>query len=183
MPVVQPKKKSSNQHLALVVCGDAGTATEPATGSPRRNVSRSKTSSRAPSRQTLRATRVRQIAELSADARALRHQVLRAALASGYPISPDAVTAILGAKAQKRGPLRYFTEDSVWDLVWFDISHWCGCRGLELPGGLHRALWFVLGYLDQVNELHPHSDPVEDLRAPLLSSAGLGPDGTPRFGF
>lgn len=201
MPVAHNSPKPANRHLSVV---DSSTEdptnninnttnvnldpsyptspTHPTSHGTSRDVSAPHTV-RAPSRQSAKQARARRRAELSDEARQLRNAVLRAALASGYAINPNAVSVIFGAKSHQQGPLRYFTEDTVWDLVWFDISHWCGTRNLDLPEGLHRALWFILDYLDASGELHPHSDHLDDLRAPLLSSTGLGPDGQPRFEF
>lgn len=127
--------------------------------------------------------RARDLTQLPPHVRQLRRTILAEALAQGTPINPDAVSVILAAKMASDAPLMLFTEDIVWDLVWFDICNWCGLRRLDIPWGITEAMWFVLHFLTFQELLDPASDHVEDLCAPLQTSSGLDGAGQPRFPF
>lgn len=125
--------------------------------------------------------RARDLVQFPPQVRALRRTVLAAGLQSGVALNPDAVSVILAAKMANQSPLLYFTEDMVWDLLWFDICNWCGQRRIDVPSGVPEAMWALLDYLDAADMLDPTSDDLEDLSGPLLTSSGLDPTGRPRF--
>lgn len=125
--------------------------------------------------------RARDVAHLPPDVRQLRRSVLRAGLARGESINPDALSVILSARLAMAGPLRYMTEEIVWDLLWFDICNWCGLRAIDIPTGVNQAMWSLLHHLHESGEMHPQSDDLEELCTPLYSSGGLDRSGTPRF--
>lgn len=125
--------------------------------------------------------RARDLTQLPPQVRQLRRAVLAAGLQAGVSINPDAVSVILAAKMANQSPLLYFTEDMVWDLLWFDICNWCGQRRIDVPVGVPQAMWLLLKYLDNEGLLDPDSDHLDDLFEPLQTSSGLDPAGHPRF--
>jgi len=135
-------------------------------------------SSRAATSQRRRA---RDLAHFPPEIRRLRRAIMSDGLARGRAINPDAVSAILAAKLAHQSPLLHFTEDIVWDLLWFDICNWCGLRRLEVPPGIVAAMWVTLQYLSATDLLDAHSDTIDDLCAPLQTSGGLDPMGRTRF--
>ena len=128
-----------------------------------------------------RERRARDLVQFPPELRSLRRNILADGLAHGRALSPDAVSVILAAKVVHQSPLLHFTEDIVWDLLWFDICNWCGLRRLEVPSGIVAAMWVTLQYLHQAGLLDAHSDTIEDLCTPLQSSGGLDPLGRTRF--
>lgn len=135
----------------------------------------------APSSGTSSGRRARDLAHFPPEVRRLRRAILSDGLARGRAINPDAVSVILAAKLVHQSPLLHFTEDIVWDLLWFDICNWCGLRRLEVPSGIVAAMWTTLQYLFETELLDPHSDVIDDLCAPLQTSGGLDPMGRTRF--
>lgn len=125
--------------------------------------------------------RARDQVQLSPSSRALRRAVQAWALANGTPVNVDALSMVLAAKvANHVVPVALFTEDMVWQLLWIDVFTWCANRNLDVPDDIAVTLWAVLSYLDEVDGFHADSDPVAELRSPLMSSAGLGPNGDVR---
>ena len=125
-------------------------------------------------------TRARDLTQFPPQARALRRAVLAAALEAGEPIDPDAISAILAAKLATGTPMYWYSEELVWDLLWFDIGSWCGHRRLEVPRGVPRALWFLLHWLFETDRIDPASDSLDELTEPLLTAGGLDLEGQPR---
>mgnify|MGYP001813167840 CR=1 FL=1 len=114
---------------------------------------------------------------LDADDRALRRRVLAHSLQEGRPLSADAVTAVLAAKAWRDELPELYTEATVRELLWVDILVWCEAHELELPLDAPEALWSLLVVLHADGALHPRSDSLEVLRRPLLDCGGLTPTG------
>jgi hypothetical protein len=114
-------------------------------------------------------------------ARRVRVEVVRWALAHGRPLSADALTAVLAAKAARGSePTARWQVESVRELVWSDVLHWCRQCGVAVPARLPETLWTLLDWLEATGGFAPGSDPLALLREPLCDSAGLDRRGRPR---
>ncbi|HEV8295660.1 MAG TPA: hypothetical protein VGQ20_00135 [Acidimicrobiales bacterium] len=110
-----------------------------------------------------------------------RLEVLLFAFRAGRPVHPDALTAVLGAKhARDDEPFAQWTQHGVRALLWHEVVEWCATSGLPAPPAVAETMWTVLDHQLAAEGFGPGSDPIEVLRAPLLDSGGLGPDGRPR---
>ena len=102
------------------------------------------------------------------------------ALAEGRPVDAQAITAVLGAKAEHAEPLDRWTPDAVRYVLWCGVGDWCCDRALDVPPGTAEALWSLLDHLVATAELAPGSGAESDLRAPLIDSGGLDTRGRRR---
>ncbi|RTL04770.1 MAG: hypothetical protein EKK62_15775, partial [Acidimicrobiia bacterium] len=112
----------------------------------------------------------------------LRHRraVARWALASGRPVHRDALAAIIGARADSLsapadldGPTAWVGEQ-IGELLWGDISSWCGERSARVPepDDIARTLHTYLRYLSAHRLLAAGSDPVTLLRRAIADYGG-----------
>lgn len=104
--------------------------------------------------------------ELPATLRALYASVLAATLASGSPVNPSALVAVLATHYETCDvPLR-FTGDHVSELLWFAIHEFCEDRSLIVPTECAAALHAVLDAAATSEVLSRGSDaPTELFRA------------------
>lgn len=124
--------------------------------------------------------RIRDLARLSPDARRLRNDVARWAVATGRPLDYDALSLVLAVKAESRRPVDHWTEDDVWQLWWLDLFAWCLRRGVDTPVTVGGAMVTLFGYLDASGGFAIGSDNAEQLEAALRSAGGSTPRRLPR---
>ncbi len=116
----------------------------------------------------------------------LRHRrdVTRWAVERGYPISRDALAAIVATRVilvDGSISTRWSVDEVDSQLMW-GIANWCRARGASLPVGLATTLDTYLGYLCENKLLDPGSDQINLLRRAVaengaeLESAALTND-------
>ncbi len=69
-------------------------------------------------------------------------------------------------------PTRW-TRTGVYRALRCDIPHWCSLHGCLWPAELAEAMWEWLDFLHGTGRLDPGSDPLWELRKPLLCYGGL----------
>ena len=108
--------------------------------------------------------RYRTSTPLQGQARDLYRQVLQSALASQCSIDPDALRVVLATKQATSGaPVRAFSAEAIWQLMFVDVVAWCRNRKLDVPRRCATALICIVDHLDTTNSFDPCSDPVDDL--------------------
>jgi hypothetical protein len=86
---------------------------------------------------------------------------------------------------QTVSPTRWARTD-VYHVLRCDIPNWCSLHGCLWPAEIAEALWDWFGFLAETGRLDAGSDPLWELRKPLLCYGGLDehgrtlPDGAPR---
>jgi hypothetical protein len=82
-------------------------------------------------------------------------------------------------------PTRWARTD-VYQVLRCDVPNWCSLHSCLWPVELPEAMWEWFGFLADTGRLDPASDPLWELRKPLLCYGGLDergrlrPDGSPR---
>jgi hypothetical protein len=76
-------------------------------------------------------------------------------------------------------PPNVWTRMSVYHLLRCDIPNWCSEQRCRWPEGLPQELWAWIDFLHGTGRLHPASDPVAELRKPLICCGWLDQDGRP----
>jgi hypothetical protein len=108
------------------------------------------------------------------------------ALGQGETLSADQVALICAATAHRWGiegcSLTRWTRPGVNELLAIAIPNWCSWERCLTPEGLPEAVWQFLDFLASTDRLDPESDPLPELRKPLVCYGGLGLDGVPRSG-
>jgi hypothetical protein len=106
--------------------------------------------------------------------RRFRVEVLLWAFREGRPVDADALSAVLGAKhARDDEPIHQWTRLSVRALLWSGVPDWCEQHGLAVPPATASTIWTVLDHLAARDGFDPGSDPLSQLREPLVDSGGL----------
>lgn len=77
------------------------------------------------------------------------------------------------------GPTRW-TRISSYHVLRCDVPNWCSSARCLWPIELPQAMWRWFDFLDETGRLHPDSDPLGELRKPLLCWGGLDHRGRPR---
>jgi hypothetical protein len=121
----------------------------------------------------------------------LRHAVLidHAAgwcAALGVPADPDLFALVCAGvdpfdDEPEASPL-VWTRVGVCMLLLRGIPNWCTRNRCRWPLEVVPAAWQWLDFLEQTGRLDPRSDPLWELRKPLICYGGLGFDGRPRPG-
>lgn len=76
-------------------------------------------------------------------------------------------------------PTRW-TRTAVYHVLRCDIPNWCSMHRCVWPQELPEAMWDWFDFLADSGRLDPASDPVAELRKPLLCYGGLDERGCPR---
>jgi hypothetical protein len=91
--------------------------------------------------------------------------------------APDAPESTAGPRCSPGSdrtvaPTRW-TRTGVHRALSCDIPHWCSLHGCPWPVELAEAMWEWFDFLHGTGRLHPGSDPLWELRKPLLCHGGL----------
>lgn len=119
----------------------------------------------------------------------LRHEVLIDHAMSwcagrGAPADPDLFALVCAGvdpfdDEPEATPL-VWTRVGVCALLRRGIPNWCACNRCLWPLEVVPTTWQWLDFLEQTGRLDPRSDPLWELRKPLICYGGLGFDGRPR---
>jgi hypothetical protein len=108
------------------------------------------------------------------------------ALGRGVALSADQVALICASTVDRWGEaacsLTRWTRPKVNELLAIALPNWCSGERCLRPKGLPEAVWQFLDFLASTDRLDPESDPLPELRKPLVCYGGLGLDGAPRSG-
>src|ERR671911_814497 len=104
------------------------------------------------------------------------------ALERGRPADLDLVALILAAKERgpDDGPLGLWTRTGVNRCLSVDTFNWCSLGQVLYPDGVPGALWLFLDFLAETGRLERASDPLDELRKPLICYGGLDRSGRER---
>lgn len=110
----------------------------------------------------------------------LRHRPLLAelgawALSCGRSVDLDLVALILAAHESgfDKAPPGSWTRTGVHRCVGVDVPNWCARARVLWPTGVPAALWQLLDFMVATGRLDRDSDPIEELRKPLMCYGGL----------
>jgi hypothetical protein len=116
-----------------------------------------------------------------------RHRPLLAelgawALSCGRSVDLDLVALILAAREAgfDKAPPGSWTRTGVHRCVSVDVPNWCSRAGVLWPLGVPAALWHFLDFMVASERLDRDSDPIEELRKPLMCYGGLDRSGRER---
>lgn len=113
---------------------------------------------------TPRTTRHRSSSPLHGSARVLYCEILQAAIAARAAVDPDALRVVLATKqATTAAPIRAFTAEAIWQLMFVDVVAWCRNRRLDAPAGCAAALIRIVEHLESTDSFDVASDPVDEL--------------------
>jgi hypothetical protein len=104
------------------------------------------------------------------------------ALSCGRSVDLDLVALILAAREAgfDKGPPGLWTRTDVHRCVSVDVPNWCTRASLLRPIGVPAALWAFLDFMVATERLDRDSDPIEELRKPLMCYGGLDRSGRER---
>lgn len=120
------------------------------------------------------------------DVRAAHHELIEEAAAwsamQGRDVDPDLIALICAGAAGREGDgsLVPWDRQRAYSLLRTDTWNWCTCQGCQWPEELPTALWDWFGFLAETGRLADGSDPVWELRKPLICYGGLDLQGRPR---
>lgn len=99
------------------------------------------------------------------------------------PVDPDLVALILGGVRPFDGredPFFLWSRIGVRALLRCGIPNWCSANRTHWPVEIGRTAWRWFDFLHGTGRLDPRSDPLWELRKPLICYAGLDLHGVPR---
>jgi hypothetical protein len=104
------------------------------------------------------------------------------ALACGRSVDLDLVALILAARETgfDTAPPGSWTRTGVHRCVSIDVPNWCTRASVLWPEGVPAALWQLLDFLVTTGRLDRGSDPIDELRKPLMCYGGLDRSGRER---
>jgi hypothetical protein len=104
------------------------------------------------------------------------------ALECGRSVDLDLVALILAARETgfDKAPPCSWTRTGVHHCVSIDVPNWCTRASVLWPEGVPAALWQLLDFLVASDRLDHRSDPVDELRKPLMCYGGLDRSGRER---
>jgi hypothetical protein len=104
------------------------------------------------------------------------------ALSVGRSVDLDLVALILAARDAgfDKAPLGSWTRTGVHRCVSVDVPNWCSRASVLGPDGVPGALWQLLDFLVATDRLDRGSDPIDELRKPLMCYGGLDRSGRKR---
>jgi hypothetical protein len=116
-----------------------------------------------------------------------RHQHLIAAAAAwalgqGRPLQLDVLALILAAtetNGREVSPLRW-SRTGVNAVLSVHVFSWCSIHRTLNPDGVPETLWTYLDFLFATGRIDPASDPLCEVRKPLMCYAGLDEQGLPQ---
>jgi hypothetical protein len=116
-----------------------------------------------------------------------RHRLLLAelgawALSCGRSVDLDLVALILAARETgfDKAPPGSWTRTGVHHCVSIDVPNWCTRASVLWPEGVPAALWQFLDFLVASDRLDRVSDPIDELRKPLMCYGDLDRSGRER---
>jgi hypothetical protein len=116
-----------------------------------------------------------------------RHRSLLAALGTwalscGRSVDLDLVALILAAREAgfRKAPPGSWTRTGVYHCLGADVPNWCSLWRVLWPEGVPGALWQLLDFLVATDRLDRASDPIDELRKPLMCYGGLDRSGRER---
>ncbi len=106
------------------------------------------------------------------------------ALERGRPVDPDLVALILAAReaGPDDEPLGQWTRTGINRCLSVDTFNWCSLGRVLYPDGVPVAFWLFLDFLAETGRLERASDPLDELRKPLICYGGLDRSGRERTG-
>lgn len=104
------------------------------------------------------------------------------ALSRGRPADLDLVALILAAHETgfDKAPPGSWTRTGVHRCIGIDVPNWCTRASVLWPEGVPAALWQLLDFLVATDRLDRESDPIGELRKPLMCYGGLDRSGRER---
>ncbi len=104
------------------------------------------------------------------------------ALSCGRSVDLDLVALILAAHGTgfAKVPPGSWTRTGVHRCVSVDVPNWCARASVLWPEAVPTALWQFLDFLVATDRLHRDSDPIDELRKPLMCYGGLDLSGRER---
>lgn len=95
--------------------------------------------------------------------------------ATSRPAEPDlfALLCAGAAGSDGSGSQTSWTRERVFHLLRCDIPHWSSRNGVRWPVEIVEAMWTWFGFLAATGRLDADSDPVWELRKPLICYGGL----------
>jgi len=116
-----------------------------------------------------------------------RHRPLLAelgawALSRGRSVDLDLVALILAAREAgfDKAPPGSWTRTGVHHCLSVDVPNWCSRAQVLWSDGVPTAVWQLLDFLVATNRLDRRSDPIDELRKPLMCYGGLDRSGRER---
>lgn len=79
-----------------------------------------------------------------------------------------------------RESLTLWMRTGVQGFLSCDSFNYCSRQSCKMPNGVPETLWMFLDFLHDTGRINPASDPLWELRKPLICYAGLGFDGLER---
>ena len=104
------------------------------------------------------------------------------ALSCGRSVDLDLVALILAAREAgfDQAPPGSWTRTGVHRCVSLDVPNWCTGARVHRPVGVPAALWQFLDFMLATERLDRDSDPIDELRKPLICYGGLDRSGRER---
>jgi len=116
-----------------------------------------------------------------------RHRPLLAelgawALSRGRSVDLDLVALILAAREAgfDKAPPGSWTRTGVHHCLSVDVPNWCSRARVLWPDGVPAVVWQLLDFLVATDRLDRRSDPIDELRKPLMCYGGLDRSGRER---
>lgn len=88
-------------------------------------------------------------------------------------VAADAAPDAPGPGAGRAVAPTRWTRTDVYRLLRCDVPNWCSLHGCLWPVELVEAMWEWFDFLHETGRLEPGSDPLWELRKPLLCYGGL----------
>ncbi|WP_211177551.1 hypothetical protein [Pseudonocardia acidicola] len=123
------------------------------------------------------------IAAVRVEHRLLIDEVCAWSCDQAEPVDPDLLALVLAGVRPFEGDhdsLTLWTRVGVRGLLRCEIPNWCFRHRARWPEGVEIALRHFLDFLDGTGRFDEGSDPLWELRTPLICYAGPGLDGRPR---
>jgi hypothetical protein len=116
-----------------------------------------------------------------------RHRPLLAelgawALSYSRSVDLDLVALVLAARETgfDKAPPGSWTRTGVHRCLGVEVPNWCARASVLWPEGVPGALWQLLDFLVATDRLDRASDPIDELRKPLMCCGGLDRSGRER---
>jgi hypothetical protein len=122
------------------------------------------------------------VAEVRSRHRPLIDEATRWAVEHGAPGDADLFALVCAGHVYRTGgdPTQGWTRAGVYRLLRIGIPNWCTLAGCDWPLEVVPATWHWLDFLHDTRRMDPTSDPLWELRKPLICYGGLDFDGRPR---
>lgn len=106
----------------------------------------------------------------------------RWAAENGAPVDAELFALICAGRSEDtdRDPIRGWTRAGVYRLLRIGIPNWCSLSRCRWPLEVVSATWRWFDFLQDTRRMDPASDPLWELRKPLICYGGLDFDGSPR---